>query len=170
MARVVVIGGAGYVGLALCAELRLRGHDVTAVTRPNGRFLLERMGVRVESPDDLERVGPSEAVINLAYPNRGSVYEYPRRNRELLAIVRRLAAGGARVVHTSTQAVFGFAMEYPIVVGPVPKRRDYLYIESKIQLENLLAHACGGGGLHIVRLGNVWGPASPTWTARLSPT
>jgi nucleoside-diphosphate-sugar epimerase len=168
MARVAVIGGAGYVGLTLCAELRVRGHDVTAVTRPNGRFLLERLGVRVESPDDLQRVGPIEAVVNLAYPNRGSIYEYPQRNRELLAIVRRLAAGGARVVHTSTQAVFGFAMEYPIVVGPVRDRRDYLYIESKIELENLLARACSDGELHIVRLGNVWGPASPTWTAALA--
>jgi len=168
VARVVVIGGAGYVGLTLCAELRVRGHDVTAVTRPNGRFLLERIGVRVQSPDDLERVGPIDAVVNLAYPNRGSVYAYPQRNRELLEIVRRLAAGGARVVHVSTQAVFGFAIEYPIVLGPVPTRRDYLYIESKIELENLLARGWGNGELHIVRLGNVWGPASPTWTAALA--
>ena len=148
MARVAVIGGAGYVGLTLCAEMRLRGHEVTAVTRPNGRFLLERIGVRAESPDDLGRVGPIEAVVNLAYPNRGSIYEYPRRNRELLAIVRRFAAGGARVVHTSTQAVFGFGLEYPVVVRPVPTRRDYLYIESKIELERLLTHACGGGIAH----------------------
>src|SRR6266566_6309529 len=144
MARIAVIGGAGYVGLTLCAELRLRGHDVTAVTRPNGRLLLERTGVRVASSDELERVGPVDVVVNLAYPNRGSIYEYPLRNRELLAMIRRLA-DGARVVHISTQAVFGFALEYPIVAGPVPERRDYLYIESKIQLERLLARACGDG-------------------------
>jgi len=166
--RVAVVGGAGYVGLALCGELTRRRHEIVAVTRTNGRFLLDSLGVTAVTPDEVDRVGPVDAVVNLAYPNRGSIYEYPLRNRELLATIQQVSGNAARVVHVSTQAVFGFAMEYPVVVGPVRKRRDYLYIESKIQLENLLAHACGRGGLDIVRLGNVWGPASPTWTAALA--
>ena len=167
MARVAVIGGAGYVGIALCAELRRRGHDVAAVTHPNGRFLLEPTGVRVELWDTPERVGVVDVVINLAYPNRGPVHEYPIRNREIRDLIQQLAGDSARVIHLSTQAVFGFALEYPVVLGPVRNRRDYLYIEAKLEIENLLARGIVRS-LDVVRLGNVWGPASPTWTAAVA--
>lgn len=168
MTQVTVIGAAGYVGIELCRELLRRGHQVTAVTRPNGRFLLDRLGVRVEGPEPLTRLVPPEVVINLAYPNRGRVSEYPRRNAELLSMIRHLAGEGARIIHLSTQAVFGYALEYPVVPAPVADRKDYLYVESKIELENLLARVARGNELHIVRMGNVWGPASPGWTAALA--
>src|SRR5947207_2739636 len=98
--RIAVIGGAGYVGRALCDELNRRRHEVVAVTRPNGVFLLDSLGVMTVTPGQLDRVGPVDVVVNLAYPSRGSIYEYPRRNRELLAMIKRVAPGAERVVHT----------------------------------------------------------------------
>lgn len=166
--KVAVIGGAGYVGLAVCRELSRRGHEVVAVTRANGRFLLEGSGAKVIAPGEVGTLQGSDVVLNLAYPNRGPAFEYPDRNREILEMVRVLAGADGRVVHTSTQAVFGFDFEAHVHAAPVRMRREFAYIEAKIELENLLLAAFAGRSLQIVRLGNVWGPASPTWTAALA--
>jgi nucleoside-diphosphate-sugar epimerase len=166
--RIAVVGGAGYVGLATCKEFVRRGHDVIAITRANGHFLLDRNGVQVVSPDGIPGVGKVDVVLNLAYPNRGPAFEYPERNREILEMVVALAGVNGRVIHTSTQAVFGYDFEEPVVVAGLGVRRDFSYIETKIELENLLLDAFAGRRIDIVRLGNVWGPASPTWTAALA--
>ena len=166
--RIAVVGAAGYVGMELCRELVGAGHRVVAITRSNGRFLLSSQPIDVRAPSEVGAVGPVDAVVNLAYPNKGSIYSYPAENRRLRDMIATLAASRAHVVHTSTQAVFGFALEQPIAAEPVTRRRDYLYIESKIALERQLLARPSGRSLDIVRLGNVWGPASPTWTAALA--
>lgn len=51
---------------------------------------------------------------------------------------------------------------------PVKLRHDHEYIESKILMENLLLRSKLAPKLRIIRLGNVWGPASPTWTVQLA--
>ena len=168
MARLAVIGGAGYVGLHLCRELVRRGHDIVAITRANGRFLLEPLGVTVVAPEEAAQAGRADVVVNLAYPNAGPDHEVPSRNRELVDLIRQLTSDPARIVQVSSLAVFGFALERPPAPVPVPRRRDYVYVESKIDLECRLREWSGPLSLDIVRLGNVWGPASPTWTAALA--
>lgn len=165
--RIAVIGAAGYVGQSLCSDLAAAGHEVIGITRPNGALLLKRLGVQVRSPGQARSVGPLDAVLNLAYP-KGPGFEAARENRILLALIQDLAGERARIVHASSIAVFGYALEHPVAQGPVARRRDYSYIESKIELEHLLMQAFAGRKLDIVRLGNVWGPASPTWTAALA--
>lgn len=168
--RTAVIGGAGYVGLEVCRQLVGQGHDVTAVASGNGEFLLSGLGVRVIAPLDLEtaRGFDPDVVINLAYPTKGSFIDYPRRNREILSMISTLADKRAHVVHVSTQAVFGYGFEHPVRPEPVAMRRDHAYIEAKIELEWLLLRSGLATRLDIVRLGNVWGPASPTWTAAIA--
>ena len=105
MATVAVIGGAGYVGLHLCRELARRGHEVVAVTRANGRFLLEgHDGVRVVAPDEAGKAR-ADVVVNLAYPNTGADSQVPARNRELVEQIRRAAAGPSRIVQVSSLAL-----------------------------------------------------------------
>ncbi len=166
--RVAVIGAAGYVGLSVCKELVRRGHAVMAVARANGGFLLDGIGAELVSPGSVGQRAPADVVVNLAYPNRGPAFEYPSRNREILGMIKVLAGSAGRVVHTSTQAVFGFDLEATVSRSRVRPRRDFAYIEAKIGLENLLVDAFPTERLDIVRLGNVWGPASPTWTAALA--
>lgn len=168
MARVAILGAAGYLGLVLCRHLKASGHEVTGVARANGSFLLERAGIRHALPQEAPRAGPFDAVVNLAYPKSPAGFDFPQGNRAILATLRALAGTGARVVHASTIAVFGYALEHEPVAAAVPMRRDYGYIESKIELERLLLDAQPGCELQIVRLGNIWGPASATWTAGLA--
>src|SRR6185503_20239153 len=89
-------------------------------------------------------------------------------NKEIIHTIRRLATDSCRVIHTSTLAVFGYGLERPIVAGPVERRADYVYVEGKIDFECRLRKWWGHRDLQIVRLGNVWGPASPFWTAALA--
>lgn len=168
MSRIAIIGAAGYVGLHLVQTLEEAGHDIVAVARTNGRLLLSGRRIKLLSPEHVAEAGRVDCVINLAYPNTGSIYHYSLRNKEILERIAALVGDTARIVHVSTIAVFGLSLEHQQNTSLVSRRRDYLYIESKIEFEHLLAGRFKGRDLHIVRLGNVWGPASPVWTAEIA--
>ena len=167
MKRVAIIGAAGYVGLELVRQLQTIDIEVNAVARENGRFLLRDFGIRLVAPAELCSLGTMDVIVNLAYPTSGSTVNYPTRNQEILEQIKVLMGPSTHLVHVSTQAVFGLALDRPIVVGPVAQVRDYPYVEAKIQLENLLIDQFGANNIEIVRLGNVWGPGSGSWTVPL---
>ena len=164
MKRVVIIGGAGYVGLQLAHELRGADLEITAVTRENGRFLLRDFGYNVVISDDIASVGKADVVVNLAHPTSGPPQQYPMRNKEILDQIKAVMGPGSRLIHVSTQAAFGNDLDRPVHTGRVATIRDYPYIEGKIELENLLIEEFNTNSIQIVRLGNVWGPGSPAWT------
>lgn len=166
--RVVVLGAASWVGQQVCARLRDAGWDVTGISRGKSAFLLERLGVRVVA---LENLPPGErfpVVVNLAYPVDVGGREPFAVNAELLGHVRALAAPGARVVQFSSLAVFGFALDVPIVPQVLPPRRDHEYVELKLAMELGLVEAFASQELHLLRLGNVWGPGSANWVVGLA--
>lgn len=164
MKRIAIIGAAGYVGMELARQLYGSTYEVNAIVRENGRMLLADSGFNLISPSTLHEVGKVDLVVNLAYPTTGAPHQYPVRNREILDTIKSLMGPSSRLIHVSTQAVFGFGMERPVVVGPVKPVRDYAYIEAKIELENLILHEFYKQSVQIVRLGNVWGPGSGAWT------
>ena len=165
--RVAIIGAAGYVGLELARQLRGVDYEVNAVTRENGRFLLRDSGFNIVPPGDIASLKTVDIVVNLAYPSTGPLQYYPTRNEEILGQIKTITGPGTRIIHVSTQAVFGYGFERPVVTGPVDTVRDYAYVEAKIQLENLLVRQFNSNSVQIVRLGNVWGPGSPNWTVAL---
>lgn len=167
MTRVAIIGAAGYLGLELASQLHGFDYEINAVARENGRFLLADSGFAIVAPEDIASLGAVDVVVNLAYPNSGSPQYYPKRNREILSQIKAVTGPRTRLIHVSTQAVFGYGFERPIIAGPVKMVRDYAYIEAKIELENLLLEQFPCNDIHIVRLGNIWGPGSPTWTVTM---
>ena len=166
MKRIAIIGAAGYVGMELSRHLQAKNYQIFAIVRENGRFLLRNSGFNLVDPSQLGTIGTVDIVVNLAYPTSGLWYNYSDKNREILNSIKRLMAPHSRLIHVSTQAVFGYGMERAIVVGPVPEVRDYCYIEAKVELENLILRELKNQSVQIVRLGNVWGPGSG-WTAQL---
>jgi nucleoside-diphosphate-sugar epimerase len=168
MAKIAIIGAAGYVGLNLSKMLKESGHDVVGITHSNGKFLLSRYGIQCEEPEYIHNIKDVDILINLAYPTAEEPLKNRKKNLEILSMIEYFAEREARIFHMSTQAVFGFDFDYPIVCGPVKYRQDYTYIEAKIQLENFLQDSIDGKNeLHIIRLGNVWGPGSTTWTTTI---
>lgn len=163
--RIAVVGGAGYVGLHVVDALVRRGHTVTAVVRRDSGLLRFPSGVTMCSNETARRAGPFDAVVNLAFPT-GDDMAIRAANVRLANLLTGLAGADGHLVHVSTQAVFGLALDRPVTLGAVEPIRDVAYVESKIQVERLLL-AARPQRLSIVRLGNVWGPGSPNWTGTL---
>lgn len=165
--RVAIIGAAGYVGLELARLLHNVNFEVIGVTRENGKFLLRDSGLNIVAPQDIRSVGTVDVVVNLAYPSSGPPQHYPTKNREILDQINTIMAPASRLIHVSTQAVFGYGLDRPMITGPVKMVPDYAYIEAKVELENLLIRQFPSHSIQIVRLGNVWGPGSGAWTVPL---
>jgi hypothetical protein len=66
-------------------------------------------------------------------------------------------------------AVFGMALDRPIVADSVSRVRDHAYVEAKVEAELLFRRLCKARGLslEIVRFGNIWGAGSGAWAVPL---
>ena len=181
MSRVVVAGGAGFLGSHLCDRLIERGDSVVCLddlstgSKENVAHLLERdrfrlvvtnVSEKVELGDD-DRV---DAVCNLASP--ASPPAYLARPFDTLAVgsegTRRLAelarAHDARFLMASTSEVYGDPEVHPQVesyrgnVDPTGPRS--VYDEAKRFAESLTMamHRTHGANVGIVRIFNTYGP------------
>jgi nucleoside-diphosphate-sugar epimerase len=154
--KVAIIGAAGYVGGYLVDELNRQGITPAVITRSNGALLM--FGKRVHAAEPGQTF---DVVINLAFP-AGKAHQMRDDNR---AIIDRIEAlGGDVVIHASSLAVFGYSLEHTVTKQRVAVRADWPYVESKIDFEGQLLDRFGDREVHVVRLGNVWGPGSNNWT------
>jgi dTDP-glucose 4,6-dehydratase len=181
--RVVVAGGAGFLGSHLCDALLARGDEVVAVDNLSTGSLTNVESARshpafsfverdVSWSADLD--GPVDAVMNLASPASPPVYlAMPLETmavgsegtRHLLELAAR---NEARFVHASTSEVYGDPIEHPQResywgnVNPIGPRS--VYDESKRFAESLTMahHRSRGADVGIARIFNTYGP-------RLSP-
>jgi dTDP-glucose 4,6-dehydratase len=178
VSRVVVTGGAGFVGSHLCRALVTRGDEVVCVdnfctgSALNVADLLEHSGFTLQREDvsaSLTVSGPVDAVAHLACP--ASPPDYLRLPLETLAVGSRgtdLALGlaeahGARFVLASTSEVYGDPLVHPQVetywgnVNPVGPRS--VYDESKRFSEALAAahRRAKDTNVGIVRIFNTYG-------------
>ncbi|MFL5737811.1 MAG: NAD-dependent epimerase/dehydratase family protein [Actinomycetota bacterium] len=189
-ARVVVTGGAGFIGSHLCERLLDEGASVVCVDRfltsspENVAHLLDRAGFRlVESDvaDGLAIDGPLDAVLHLASP--ASPVDYGRHPLETLKVgsigtLRALelaAERRARFLLTSTSEVYGDPLVHPqpeTYSGNVdPTAPRSVYDESKRFAEALAsAYARAGTEVRIARLFNTIGPGMRPGDGRLLPT
>jgi|GEM_PF-3253699 nucleoside-diphosphate-sugar epimerase len=167
MAQIFILGASGYVGKELVKLLQTSNHQLTVLDRGNAKLHLEKYNVEF-APGELLTSKNFDVVINLAYPNVGAVY-FSKNNREIFHLIHSCVRSHTKIIHISTQAVFGLALDYPIRLSQVQQRRDYPYVQAKIELENILFNKYSQkNNLTILRLGNVWGPASQTWTCTIA--
>jgi dTDP-glucose 4,6-dehydratase len=190
MARILVSGGAGFVGSHLCRRLVLQGDEVVAVdnlctgSRANVADLEGQAGFRFVAHDvtaPLALDGPLDAILHLASP--ASPVDYQRLSLETLAVgstgTRNLLdlalAKGARFLLASTSEVYGDPEEHPQPetywgkVNPIGPRA--CYDESKRFAEALTTttHRVRGADVRIVRLFNTYGPNMQVNDGRVVP-
>ncbi|MGP0030904.1 MAG: UDP-glucuronic acid decarboxylase family protein [Acidimicrobiales bacterium] len=185
MSRVVVAGGAGFLGSHLCDRLIGRGDSVIClddlstgsrenVTQLSGHDRFTLVVTDVSEKVDLGTVDKIDAVCHLASP--ASVPAYLARPLETLAVgsegTRRLLeltrSHGARFLMASTSEVYGDPEVHPQVetyrgnVDPTGPRS--VYDEAKRFAESLTMamHRTHGVDVGIARIFNTYGP-------RLSP-
>ncbi|GAB2706076.1 hypothetical protein GCM10027037_35260 [Mucilaginibacter koreensis] len=167
--KVVIVGAAGFVGIELVSQLQnIEGYDLYAYTRDNGNFLLQGKNIKNLTDKEISENGPFDIVVNLAYPTVSMAYEFPAVNQKILGTLKKLVSANTRLIHVSTQAVFGFSMDRPVVADFIANRRDQAYIEAKLSMENFIKRDFPNHNVSIVRLGNVWGPGAGTWTGSVA--
>jgi dTDP-glucose 4,6-dehydratase len=181
VSRVVVAGGAGFLGSHLCDRLVERGDtvvcldDLSTGSKENVAHLLEHDRFRLVVTDVSEKVDVGDdakvdAVCNLASP--ASPPAYLARPLDTLAVgsegTRRLLelarAHDARFLMASTSEVYGDPVVHPQVesyrgnVDPVGPRS--VYDEAKRFAESLTMamHRSYGVNVGIVRIFNTYGP------------
>ena len=144
--KVAVLGGAGFIGRALCARLAAEGDEVTALDLPSARF--EAPGVAFRPLDVLrDAVAFEDGVEALFYlPQFAARREFPERAQFLFGVntwgaVRAGEAAwraGARFfAYASTGNVY--APSFRPSAEDAPLRRDDPYALSKIAAEEALA-------------------------------
>ncbi|HEV8065709.1 MAG TPA: UDP-glucuronic acid decarboxylase family protein [Acidimicrobiales bacterium] len=179
MSRVVVAGGAGFLGSHFCEALVERGDEVVCVDNLSSGSednLGELAGsasfdfVKADITEGLTVEGPIDAVANLASP--ASPPEYLRFPLETLAVGSRgteaclelAKAHDARFLMASTSEVYGDPLVHPQPesywgnVNSIGPRS--VYDESKRFAEALTMayHRSHGLNVGIVRIFNTYGP------------
>ncbi|MEE6176218.1 NAD-dependent epimerase/dehydratase family protein [Mycobacterium sp. 050134] len=194
VSRVLVTGGAGFLGTHLCEQLLDAGADVVSIdnlsTSPPGGVsrLTQRTGYRfvrhdICEPGVIELVGTSfDTVFHLASP--ASPIDYQRLP---IATLRAGSAGtevalqlaeraGARLVLASTSEVYGDPEQHPQSesywgnVNPVGPRS--VYDEAKRYAEALAFayHRFGRVDVGVARIFNTYGPGMRADDGRMVPT
>lgn len=151
MMKVMVFGGAGYIGIPLCEELRRRGHMVMAIDR----FFFEKEPdvacLRSDIRDCDARLNEAWSVVDLAgLSNDASAEIDPELTKEInedggkkLATMAK-EAGVKRYIYSSSASVYGHGTKTHLsefdVLNPLTA-----YARSKIAVEEHLRKIAGDG-------------------------
>ncbi len=186
--RVLVAGGAGFIGSHVCDELIARGHEVTCVDNlltgrreniaglegtPSFTFVHEDVARAPKDSVDLilHLASPASPVHYQQYPLE-TMWANSAGTQRLLELA---SASGARFVFASTSEVYGDPLEHPQRetywgnVNPIGPRA--CYDESKRFGEALTFSYRQARGVNatIVRIFNTYGPRMNTDDGRVVP-
>ena len=180
MARVIITGGAGFLGSHLSTLLVQRGDDVVAVDDLSSgsttnvahlvdheRFALVEQDVSRGLPVD----GAVDGIVHMASP--ASVKDYLEHPIETLDIgslgTRRCLelarATGARFVMASTSEIYGDPLQHPQTeaywgnVNPIGPRSVYDEAKRFSEALTMAFHRTYGVSVGIVRTFNTYGPS-----------
>ncbi|WP_370942151.1 NAD-dependent epimerase/dehydratase family protein [Amycolatopsis sp. cg5] len=175
MARVIVLGGTGFVGRWVCAEFVARGWDVLAVARtrapvPAGVRLV-RLDVAATTADVLARLvtgaGP-DVVVNAA----GQVWDLDEELvlRSNVTLVERMLAALEKCPIRTVLVHLGSSIEYGPQARGVAVREDLVarpvsgYGAAKLRATELVLDAFARGHVRgaVLRLCQVIGPGQPS--------
>ena len=175
--RILVTGGAGFIGSHLCERLLNEGHEVLCLDnfftgrRENVEHLLDRAEFKVMRQDVTEPIYvPVDQIYNLACPASPVHYQYnPVKTVKsnvmgainMLVLAKRV---GARILQASTSEVYGDPTVHPQPetywgnVNPIGPRS--CYDEGKRVAETLFMdyHREDRVDIRIARIFNTYGP------------
>jgi nucleoside-diphosphate-sugar epimerase len=172
--RVVVTGGAGFVGTAVRRRFERAGADVVGMG-PNPRDGI--VPGDVLSYESCRAVFEGASVVVHAaarVTDAGARELFERVNVEGTRTVLRAArdAGVARVVHVSSVSVHGkggWTGDAPEDDPVRPSGNPYTDTKIAAEHQALLA-AAAGLGVVVIRPGDIYGPGSQQWTLRPAQT
>ncbi|MGH9075610.1 MAG: UDP-glucuronic acid decarboxylase family protein [Acidimicrobiales bacterium] len=177
--RVVVTGGAGFLGSHLCERLIERGDEVVCLDNlvtgsvDNVAHLFGRPGfsfVRHDVSTYVYVAGPVDTVLHFASPASPRDYlELPIQTLKVGSLGTHNCLGlakakGARFLLASTSEVYGDPQVHPQVesywghVNPIGPRGVYDEAKRFAEAMTMAYHRAHGVDVRIVRIFNVYGP------------
>lgn len=177
MARVLVTGGAGFVGSWLCERLLARGDSVVAVDNLSTGALdnIRHLGGDFQFFErniatDADILDPVDLVFNLACPASPVHYQadpIDTLQTSVLGAMRMLSraqSSGAKILQASTSEIYGDPLAHPQTEGywgnvnPIGPRA--CYDEGKRAAETLFFdyHRQYGTRIKVARIFNTYGP------------
>lgn len=188
--RVLITGGAGFIGSHLCERFLAEGHDVIAMDSlltGNADNIAHLIGnehfrfVKHDVTNYIYLAGPLDAILHFASPASPIDYlELPIQTLKVNALGTHNALGlamekGARFLLASTSEVYGDPLVHPQPesywgnVNPVGPRG--VYDEAKRFAEAIVMayHRCHGLETRIVRIFNTYGPRMRLADGRVVP-
>jgi len=184
--RILVTGGAGFLGSHLCDRLVAAGHDVICLDnfftsqRSNIEHLLGRPNFELIRHDVVEPIVLEvDEIYNLACPAAPGHYQFnPIKTIKtsvmgainMLGLAKRVRA---RILHASTSEVYGDPEIHPQPesyrgnVNPIGPRA--CYDEGKRAAETLMFdyHRQNGVDVRVVRIFNTYGPRMHPYDGRV---
>ena len=169
--RVVVTGGAGFLGSHLCRALMTRGDEVVAIDNVAG---LDRAGdfafMAADVSEAVDVDGPVDAVLHFASP--ASPVDFARIPIEILTVgshgtlntLELARKTGARYFLASTSEVYGDPLVHPQPesywgnVNPNGPRSVYDEAKRFAEAMTMAYHRHHGVDVRIVRIFNTFGP------------
>ncbi|MBI2922313.1 MAG: SDR family oxidoreductase [Planctomycetes bacterium] len=177
--RVVITGGAGFIGSHLCDLFLARGHEVVAIDNfltgspDNIAHLFGREGftfVKLDVTTYIHVPGTVDAVLHFASPASPQDYfDLPIQTLKVGSLGTHRALGlakekGARFLIASTSEVYGDPLEHPQKetywgnVNPVGPRGVYDEAKRFAEAMTMAYHRFHGVRTRIVRIFNTYGP------------
>jgi len=190
MARIVVTGGAGFIGSHLCERLLGEGHEVTCVDnlltgdRDNVAHLFENPSFTFLEQDITNYIyvkGPLDAVLHFASPASPVDYlELPIQTLKVGSLGTHKALGlakekGARILVASTSEVYGDPLIHPQEesywgnVNPVGPRGVYDEAKRFMEAMTMAYMRTHGVQTRIARIFNTYGPRMRMRDGRVVP-
>ncbi len=184
--RVLVTGGAGFLGSHLCDRLLVDGHEVIALdnlftgSKRNIAHLLSRPDFEMIRHDVVEPILLEvDWIFNLACPASPIHYQYNPVKTVKTSVMGTLNMLGlakrvkARILQASTSEVYGDPQQHPQTeaywghVNPIGPRS--CYDEGKRVAETLMVdyHRQNGVDIRIARIFNTYGPRMATGDGRV---
>ena len=190
MSRVVITGGAGFLGSHLCERALAEGHEVVCVDNlvtgrlENVKHLLHRDDFQFREHDVskfLEVEGPVDLILHFASPASPIDYlELPIQTLKVGSLGTHNSLGlakakGARFFLASTSEVYGDPLEHPQKesywgnVNPVGPRGVYDEAKRFAEAMTMAYHRYHGLDVRIVRIFNTYGPRMRLRDGRVVP-
>jgi len=161
MRKLAIIGATGYIGSQLLNHLNTH-FLVTALTRNNTPFAATQANCLYKKLSECE--DQFDVIINTSYSLHVDKATIKKENVLMSLAIKKMAHFETHIIHLSSLAVFGFGLDREIQASALKNKNDYNYVQSKLEMENLLLSIFNSKQLSIVRLGNVWGPENNSWT------
>lgn len=188
--RLMITGGAGFIGSHLCDYYLARGHNVVAVdnfitgSRDNIAHLANEPRFEFiyhDVTNFIEVEGPLDAILHFASPASPKAYsEYPIQTLKVGSLGTHNTLGlarikGARFLLASTSEVYGEPLVHPQRedywgnVNPIGPRGVYDEAKRFAEAMTLAYHRSHGLDTRIVRIFNTYGPRMGLDDGRVVP-